>query len=167
MFLVINLSSLALPFVGGAVLQGAHSIGIYSRKRDIIGHLDLFLSRHSKDSAIKDLEMIKEKLEKYGMNKGWPHYFKFFRRPNEDLAVFREVIEEAISEAGSADDIRQIKQKVAIEATKVDEIIQKNYYRNIYQSGLYLDILSKVAYAYGLVRLAVYFKNQFEAIFFF
>lgn len=101
------------------------------------------------------------------MDKGWPFYFRFFRKPDEDLAVFKQIIKDALNEAQSADDMRQLKQKMAMVESRAEEILIKNYRWNHHQLGIYLFAGIILTLSYGSLKLAEIFIKYWETTIFF
>ena len=157
---MIDFSALLVPFAFGLVLEVFFEIGRYRRKRDIIEYFKRFLSRHKANSALKDLINVKEGLQKYYLTEGWPFYFPFFKKPTYDLEAFNEIVEEAIEESQKAVDVKQIKQKIAISETRVEDIILRSYKYNINQPGFYLFMVSKFVFGYAIINLLLNFFNS-------
>ncbi|MGM0439174.1 MAG: hypothetical protein ACQEP3_01915 [Patescibacteria group bacterium] len=157
--------SLWFPFVVGLGFTVFHSIGRHLRERDIIKYFNRFNSRHNKNKAIDDLIKIKEGLEKHNMKEGWPTNIRFFRMPDEDLEVFNQIINEAISEAKEATEVTQIKQKIAVIESKPEKVIYKNYNWNTFQSGFYFLLLSRILIGYGVFNLFLRFFQQLNTLF--
>jgi len=77
------------------------------------------------------------------MDKGWPYCIKALKMPTEDLEEFYKTVQGAIKEAESAEEISQIKQKIALECTEYEKVIYKNYTWNPKQRGFYYNIFAK------------------------
>lgn len=162
--MMIDVRVLLIPFIYAFVLEVLYSIGKYKRKRDIVEYFKRFLSRHKAESALEDLINVKEGLQKYYLTEGWPFYFSFFKKPTYDLKSFNEIVEEAIEESRKAVDVKQIKQKIAISETKVEEIILKNYKYNTKQLGFYIFAASRFVFGYAIVNLFFRFFDSLSSL---